>query len=55
MRNDKRRLLVSDEGEKTMSTPVMSKGDRDQAILGSFALRELDDQLNDAIEDLERP
>jgi len=37
-----------------MSTPVMSKGDRDQAILGSFALRELDDQLNDAIEDLEK-
>jgi hypothetical protein len=36
-----------------MPTAVMSKEQRDQAILGTFALLELDDQLIEAVEELE--
>jgi hypothetical protein len=36
-----------------MPTAVMSKEERDAAIFGTFALLELDDQLNEVIDDLE--
>src|ERR1700730_14191466 len=36
-----------------MSTAAMSKEERDATILGSFALLELDSQLDNAVEELE--